>query len=124
VEVAFVIVSDSKDPVGSACYSWHALPDLIVLADSAYYCGAARRGGGRFSVTVTMDPKVRAAIAAIPEIDWTPVRYPRATWDDQLPPRIGTRAACATAGVAQASWYRRHRVTPASPAAPCTGPAS
>ena len=32
-----------------------------------------------------------------------------------LAPRIGTRAACAAAGVAQASWYRRHRATPAPP---------
>ena len=30
----------------------------------------------------------------------------------QLAPRIGTRAACAAAGVAQASWYRRHRASP------------
>jgi len=31
-----------------------------------------------------MDSKVRAAIAAIPEQAWTPIRYPRAIWDDQL----------------------------------------
>jgi hypothetical protein len=31
-----------------------------------------------------MDPKVRAAIAAIGEDAWTPIRYPRAIWDDQL----------------------------------------
>jgi hypothetical protein len=31
-----------------------------------------------------MDPKVRAAIAGIPEDAWTPIRYPRAIWDDQL----------------------------------------
>jgi hypothetical protein len=31
-----------------------------------------------------MDPKVRAAIAAIGEDAWTPIRYPRAVWDDQL----------------------------------------
>ena len=31
-----------------------------------------------------MDPKVRAAIAAIPEGSWTPIRYRRAIWDDQL----------------------------------------
>jgi putative transposase len=30
-----------------------------------------------------------------------------------LAPRIGTRAACAVSGVAQASWYRRHRASPA-----------
>jgi hypothetical protein len=61
---------------------------LIVRADSAYYsaafCGAVRRGGARFSVTVNMDPKIAAAIAAIPEAAWTAIRYPRAIWDDQL----------------------------------------
>jgi putative transposase len=30
-----------------------------------------------------------------------------------MAPRVGTRAACAAAGVAQASWYRRHRASPA-----------
>ena len=35
-----------------------------------------------------------------------------------MAPRIGTRAACRAAGVAQASWYRRHRASqaPARPA--------
>jgi hypothetical protein len=31
-----------------------------------------------------MDPKVRAAIAAVPDDAWMPIRYPRAIWDDQL----------------------------------------
>ena len=61
---------------------------LIVRADSAYYsaafCGAVRRGGARFSVTVPMDPKIAAAIAAIGEGAWTAIRYPRAIWDEQL----------------------------------------
>ena len=43
----------------------------MVRIDSAYYSaaftGAIRRGGACFSVTVRMDPKIRAAIAAIPE---------------------------------------------------------
>jgi putative transposase len=30
-----------------------------------------------------------------------------------LTPRIGTRAACKAAGVPQATWYRRHRASPA-----------
>jgi hypothetical protein len=34
-----------------------------------------------------------------------------------MAPRIGTRAACVAAGVAQASWYRR------PPGQPGTGPA-
>ena len=32
-----------------------------------------------------------------------------------LAPRIGTRAACAASGVPQATWYRRHRASPALP---------
>jgi hypothetical protein len=61
---------------------------IVVRMDSAFYgapaCWAARTAGARFSVTVRMDPKVRAAIAAISEQAWTPIRYPRAVWDDQL----------------------------------------
>jgi hypothetical protein len=56
--------------------------------DSAFYGApavrAARQAGACFSVTVRIDPKVRAAIAAIGEDAWTPIRYPRAIWDDQL----------------------------------------
>jgi hypothetical protein len=58
---------------------------LVARADSAFYSaaftGAVRRAGAFFSVTVRMDSKVRAAIAAIPETAWTPIRYPRAVWD-------------------------------------------
>ncbi len=61
---------------------------IVVRADPAYYnaafCGAARRAGARFSVTVTMNPKLATAIAGIPETAWTAIRYPRAIWDDQL----------------------------------------
>ena len=48
--------------------------------DSAYYTaavlGAIRRGGARFSVTVPMNPSIRAAIAAIGEDAWTPITLP------------------------------------------------
>ena len=53
----------------------------MVRADSSYYsaafCGAVRRAGARFSVTVNMDVKVDAAIAAISEDVRTAIRYPR-----------------------------------------------
>jgi hypothetical protein len=39
--------------------------------------GSVRRAGARFSVTVNMDVKVAAAIAAIPDRAWTAIRYPR-----------------------------------------------
>ncbi|HZN76085.1 MAG TPA: IS1380 family transposase [Micromonosporaceae bacterium] len=60
---------------------------LIVLrADSAFYgypvIAAARRAGARFSITTRMTSTVAAAIAAIPEDAWVPIRYPEAVWDD------------------------------------------
>jgi len=61
---------------------------IVVRLDSAFYnaavIGAVRRGGARFSVTTPMNAGIRAAIAAIGEDAWTPIRYPRAIWDDQL----------------------------------------
>jgi hypothetical protein len=61
---------------------------IIVRMDSAFYnaavLGAVRRGGARFSVTVPVNSSIRAAIAAIGEESWTPIRYPQAAWDDQL----------------------------------------
>jgi Transposase DDE domain group 1 len=60
---------------------------IVVRMDSGYYgaaaCKAARRARARFSVTARMDPKVKAAIAAIPENAWRPIRYPQAVWDEQ-----------------------------------------
>jgi Transposase DDE domain group 1 len=61
---------------------------VIVRMDSAYYAGeviaAIRRQGARFSVTAPNNSRVQAAIARIAEDAWTPIRYPRALWDDQL----------------------------------------
>jgi hypothetical protein len=61
---------------------------LVVRADSAFYSAAftsaVRAAGAFFSVTVQMNPHVRAAIAAIAEDAWRPIQYPRAIWDDQL----------------------------------------
>jgi hypothetical protein len=61
---------------------------LVVRMDSAFYsaaaCGAAHHAGAFFSVTVAMNPHVRAAVAAIPEGAWTPIQYRRALWDDQV----------------------------------------
>jgi hypothetical protein len=59
---------------------------LVFRIDSAYYSaavlGAIRRGGARFSVTVPLHRKVRAAIASISDDAWTPITYPRAVWDE------------------------------------------
>jgi hypothetical protein len=59
---------------------------LVFRIDSPYYSAAVlqaiRRGGARFSVTVPMDRKIRAAIASVSEDAWTPITYPRAIWDE------------------------------------------
>jgi hypothetical protein len=61
---------------------------LVARAGSAFYSAAftsaVPAAGAFFSVTAQMNPHVRAAIAAIGEDAWTPIKYPRAIWDDQL----------------------------------------
>jgi Transposase DDE domain group 1 len=61
---------------------------IVLRADSAYYgaevIAAARRHKVHFSVTARQDRAVTAAIAAIPGDAWTPIRYPRAVYDEQL----------------------------------------
>jgi len=75
---------------------------IVVRADSAFYSavftGAVRRAGAFFSVTVQMNPHVRAAIAGIAEDAWVPIKYPRAVWDDQV------RAWVSDAEVAEATY--------------------
>ena len=60
---------------------------LVVRAGSAFcsaaFTSAVRRAGAYFSVTVQMNPHVRAATAGIAEDAWVPIQYPRAVWDDQ-----------------------------------------
>jgi Transposase DDE domain group 1 len=59
----------------------------LVRADSAFYghaaVRAAVRGGADVSVTVRMDPTVKAAISAIGEDAWIPIEYTDAVFDEQ-----------------------------------------
>jgi hypothetical protein len=59
-----------------------ATGQVIVRADSAYYChdiiAAARRAGARFSVTARHTPAVTRAITTIAEHAWVPIHYPNA----------------------------------------------
>jgi len=60
---------------------------ILTRADSAYYVrkflAAAVKAGAWFSVTARMNPQVIKAIASIDEDAWTPIKYPKAVWDDQ-----------------------------------------
>jgi hypothetical protein len=61
--------------------------EIVVRADSAFYSRkvirACRRAGARFSVTIRVDKKVRAAIEAIPADAWVEITYPQPVWDDE-----------------------------------------
>ncbi len=58
----------------------------LVRMDSAFYgypsVAAALRGGADVSVTVRLDPKVKAAIAEIGEDAWTAIEYTDAVYDE------------------------------------------
>nr|WP_202897006.1 IS1380 family transposase [Actinopolymorpha pittospori] len=59
---------------------------ILVRGDSAYgnhaVVAACLKAGVRFSVVLTKNPAVTAAIASIAEDAWTPVHYPGAVVDD------------------------------------------
>ncbi|GAA5014679.1 hypothetical protein GCM10023317_53580 [Actinopolymorpha pittospori] len=59
--------------------------EILVRGDSAYgnhvVVGACLKAGVRFSVVLTKNPAVTAAIASIAEDAWTPVHYPGAVTD-------------------------------------------
>jgi hypothetical protein len=61
---------------------------VMTRADSAYFVSrfltAAFGYDAWFSVTARMNPQVVKAIAAIDEDAWTPIKYPKAVWDDQV----------------------------------------
>jgi hypothetical protein len=88
---------------------------IVTRMDSAYYAAevlhAIRRAGGRFSVTAPHNPGIRAAIAAVPDDAWTPIRYPRALWDDQLgcwvsDAEVAETSYTAFTGVPAKRWQR------------------
>jgi len=75
---------------------------VLVRADSAFYghatVGAAISAGAQVSVTVRMDPKIKAAISAIADDAWTTINYTDAVFDEQ------TRRWISRAEVAEISF--------------------
>ena len=74
--------------VADALKTTRALTDAkpLVRADSAFYgrglVGAAVRAGADVSVTVRMDPKVKAAITTIGDDAWVSIEYTDAVFDE------------------------------------------
>ena len=77
---------------------------ILVRGDSAYgtaaVVAACRRAGARFSLVLTKNPAVAAAIDAIAADAWTPVRYPGAVRDPDALGLAFATAIGAAVGVA------------------------
>jgi DDE family transposase len=88
---------------------------IVLRADSAYYgaevIAAARRHDVNFSVTARQDRAVAAAIAAIPDDAWTPIRYPKAIFDEQLGQWISDAEVAEVPFTAFTSRPKRQQVT-------------
>src|SRR5680860_250086 len=87
----------------------------LVRADSAFYghaaVRAAIRGGADVSVTVRMDPKVKAAIATIGEDAWTPIEYTDEVFDEQTQTWISRAEVAEIAFTAFTSKKKAEQVT-------------
>ncbi|MGW0818045.1 IS1380 family transposase [Streptomyces viridiviolaceus] len=88
---------------------------LVVRADSAFYgaevVGACRALDARFSVTVRMNASIKAAIAGIDERAWTPIKYPKAAWDEEGQCWISDAEIAETTYTAFTSRSKKQQVT-------------
>jgi hypothetical protein len=88
---------------------------MVLRGDSAYYTydviAAARRHKTHFSVTARKDRAVTAAIAAIPEDAWTPIRYPHAVFDEQLQQWVSDAEVAEVPFTAFASRGKRRQIS-------------
>jgi hypothetical protein len=79
------LVADALSVV-SKLGSAHPIGKVLVRADSAFYArGVVRtavRAGADVSVTLRLDPKVKAAIACIPDDAWQTIEYTDAVFDE------------------------------------------
>ena len=78
------LVSDALATV-KRLHTHPAGTNVLLRADSAFYGRgpvlAAVRAGAQVSVTVRLDPRVKAAIAAIPDDAWQAIEYTNAIFD-------------------------------------------
>jgi hypothetical protein len=88
---------------------------LVVRADSAFHgadvVNSCRALGARFSITVRMNASVKAAIARFDADAWTPVKYPKAVWDEEGQCWISDAATARTGYTAFTSKPKKQQVT-------------
>ena len=87
----------------------------LVRADSAFYgaeaVNAALGAGADVSVTVRLDPKVKATIAAIDADAWTPIEYTDAVYDEDTDTWISRAEVAEVPFTAFTSKKKSHQVT-------------
>jgi len=87
---------------------------VLVRMDSAYWgrpsLSAAIRGGATVSVTVKMSTTIKAAIAAIDEGAWTPIKYTDAIFDEESKEWISKAEVAEIAFTAFASQKKAEQV--------------
>lgn len=87
---------------------------MLFRGDSAFYVGelvsACQQAGVDVSITINQYPSVVAAIAGIDQAAWTPIRYPKAVWDEQTGAWISD-AEIAETGFTAFAANQSHRVT-------------
>ena len=120
------LVADALKTVNQLTVGTSVRP--LVRADSAFYghavIGAALRAGADVSVTVRMDPKVRAAISAIGESASTPIEYTDAVFDEQTQTWISRAEVAEIPFTAFASKKKAEQVPARLRGAPDPGPQS
>jgi hypothetical protein len=88
---------------------------VLLRADSAFYghspLGAAVRAGAQVSVTVRLDPKVKAAIVAIEGQAWTPIQYTDAIFDQTTETWISRAEVAEIPFTAFASQKKANQIT-------------
>ncbi|UXA10496.1 IS1380 family transposase (plasmid) [Mycobacterium sp. SMC-8] len=108
------MISDTLSTV-TRLRSPEATSKPLVRADSAFYghrsVGAALRGGAEVSITVPLDSKVKAAIAAINDDAWTSIEYTDAVYDENTGQWI-SRAEVAEIGFTAFSSKKTHQQVP------------
>ncbi|WP_322756808.1 transposase, partial [Frankia sp. Cas3] len=71
-----------------AAHDAGATGTLVARGDSGFYTGTVvttrRRLHIHFSITTPGNSAIRAAYEAIDDTAWTPIRYPKAIWDEDL----------------------------------------
>jgi hypothetical protein len=109
------IVADALATVGRLRRGHGAVEGRVLLrADSAYYghavVTAAGRAGAEVSVTVRLDKRVKATIAAIDEHAWQTIEYTDAVFDEQSGRWISRAEVAETAFVAFTSRKKSEQV--------------